>query len=107
VTFEALEQAMDAVITELLDKGVTADETQRAINSSLASAIYAQDSMGYVARIFGFGLMTGSTFEDIRTWPKRLARVTPEQVTDAARKYLDRRASVTGTLARDGARPRS
>jgi zinc protease len=74
----------------------------------LAASVYAQDSMGSLARIFGNGLMQGQTFEEIRTWTDRIARVTPEQVNAAARQWLDMRRSVTGTLARgDAQRPRS
>ncbi len=108
VTFEQIEQAIDAVIAAVVDEGVTADEVDRSVNSMLAASVYAQDSMGSLARIFGNGLMQGQTFEEIRTWTDRIARVTPEQVNAAARQWLDMRRSVTGTLARgDAQRPRS
>ena len=35
--------------------------------------------------------------------PERLRAVTAEQVRDAARRYLDKRHSVTGYLVREGA----
>ena len=38
-----------------------------------------------------------------RTRPERLRAVTAEQVRDAARRYLDKRRSVTGYLVKDGA----
>ena len=34
--------------------------------------------------------------------PERLRAVTAEQVRDAARRYLDKRHSVTGYLVKDG-----
>lgn len=106
VSFADVERAMDAVIADVLDKGVTADEVDRAVQSMLASAISAQDSMGSLARLFGAGLMEGSDFERIRTWPARMARVTPDDVHAAARAWLDLRRSVTGELSR-AERPRS
>jgi zinc protease len=99
VSFSDVDAAVDAVLAELIERGVTQDEVDRAINSSLASFIYAQDSMGYVARLLGLGLATGQSFDDVRNWPSRLARVTVEDVNRAARTYLDVRRSVTGTLS--------
>jgi zinc protease len=106
VSFADVERAIDAVLAEVLEKGVTADEVDRAIQTMLASAISAQDSMGSLARLFGAGLMEGNDFERIRTWPARMARVTPEEVNAAARVWLDIRRSVTGELSR-AERPRS
>jgi zinc protease len=76
------------------------------VTSLLAGAVYAQDSMGSVARIFGAGFMYGQGFDEIRTWAERVARVTPRDVDAAARAWLDPRRSVTGSLARAD-RPRS
>jgi len=45
--------------------------------------------------------MTGATVNDIRHWSDRIREVTAEQVRDAARQWLDKRASVTGYLVKD------
>ena len=44
---------------------------------------------------------TGSTVEDVRTWPDRIRAVSAEAVHDAARRWLDKRRSVTGYLVKD------
>jgi zinc protease len=104
VTLAQLDDAIDGVIAELDDKGVTADELERAKSRLVAETIYAQDNQATLARWFGGGLTTGSTVADIVAWPDRLKAVTADQVRDAARKWLDKRRSVTGFLVKEVAR---
>lgn len=94
------EAAIDAEIDKLLADGVTAEEVERAQRTLVADAIFAQDSQQSMARSYGVALMTGLTVEHAATWPDRVLAVTPEQVTQAARKYLRKERSVTGVLTR-------
>ena len=55
VTLPQLDEAVDAVIAELAEKGVTADELERAKSRLVAEAIYAQDNQATLARWFGGG----------------------------------------------------
>jgi zinc protease len=96
-----LEDAIDAVIAEVAQNGVTADEVARAKTRLIADAVYAQDSQGTLARWYGAALTTGGTIEQVQGWPDRLKAVTVEQVRDAARHWLDKRRSVTGYLVKD------
>ena len=59
VTLPQLEEAIDAVIDEVVAKGVTAEELERAKNRLIADAIYAQDSQATLARWYGAALTTG------------------------------------------------
>jgi zinc protease len=93
-----LESAMEAVIADIRENGVTEEELNRAKNSVVAQAIYSQDSQQAMARIVGSALMTGQTLEDVQTWPERIQGVTLEAVQEAAKKYLDADRSVTGYL---------
>jgi zinc protease len=95
-----IEEAIDAVVAELVEKGVTQDELERSRNRLIADAVYAQDSQSSLARWYGSSLATGLTIEQIRTWPERLRAVTVGDVKDAAREVLDKRRSVTGYLIR-------
>jgi zinc protease len=95
-----IEAAVDGVIAEIADKGVTAEELDRARNRLIADAAYAQDSQSSLARWYGASLATGLTIEQIKTWPDRLRAVTAEDVKNAARQVLDKRRSVTGYLIR-------
>jgi zinc protease len=96
-----LEEAMDAAIAEISDKGVTAEELERTKTRLIADSVYAQDSQATLARWYGVALTTGSTVEDVRSWPDRIRAVTPDSVRDAARQWLDKRRSVTGYLIKD------
>jgi len=101
VTLPQLEAAIDAVIAQVIDKGVTAEELARSKNKLIADAIYAHDSQASMARWYGAALTTGATVNDVEHWPDRIRAVTAEQVQQAARQWLDKRRSVTGYLIKD------
>jgi len=46
-------------------------------------------------------LATGSTIEKVTTWPDRIRAVSAGDVRDAARRWLDKRGSVTGYLVKE------
>jgi zinc protease len=101
VTLEQLENAIDAVIDEVIAKGVTAEEVDLAKNRLIADAIYAQDNQATMARWYGAALTTGSTVESVQNWPDRIRAVTANAVNTAAKTWLDKRRSVTGYLIKD------
>ena len=101
VTLPQLEAATDAVIAELIDKGVTEKELARSKTKLIADAVYAHDSQASMARWYGESLATGSTVADVEHWTDRIRAVTAQQVKDAARHWLDKRRSVTGYLIKD------
>jgi zinc protease len=101
VALPKLEEAIDAVIDDVIAKGVTPDEVERAKNRLVADAIYAQDSQATMARWYGAALTTGSSVESVQTWPDRLRAVTVDAVNAAAKAWLDKRRSVTGYLVKD------
>jgi zinc protease len=105
VTLPQLEEAMDAVIADVAQHGVTPDELQRAKTRLIADVVYDQDNQSTLARWYGTALTTGMTIESVRTWPDRIRTVTPDAVRDAARQFLDKRRSVTGYLIKDTSRP--
>ena len=101
VTLEQLENAIDAVIDDVIAKGVTAEEVDLAKNRLIADAIYAQDNQATMARWYGAALTTGSTVESVQSWPDRIHAVTADAVNTAAKAWLDKRRSVTGYLIKD------
>lgn len=101
VTLPQVETAIDAVIAEVIDKGVTAEELERVKTRLIADTVYAQDSQATMARWYGSALSTGGTVEDVQRWPDRIRAVTPQEVQGVARKWLDKRRSVTGYLIKD------
>ncbi|MFI4961344.1 MAG: M16 family metallopeptidase [Hyphomicrobiales bacterium] len=106
VTLPQLETEADAVLAEVIGKGVSAEELERAKFRMIADAVYAQDNQVSMARWYGSAIMTGLTVNDVRHWPDRIREVTAEQVQDAARHWLDKQRSVTGYLIK-GAGPQA
>jgi zinc protease len=96
-----LEDAVDSVIAEVVEKGISAEELERSKSRMIADAIYAQDNQSSLARWYGTALTTGGSVEDVQSWPDRIRAVTAEQVQDAARRWFDKRGSVTGYLVKD------
>ncbi len=99
-TLPQVESALDAVIAELADKGVSAEELERSKTRLIADSVYAQDSQSTLARWYGTALTTGLTVDSVRTWPERIRAVTAEQVRDAARQWISNQYSVTGYLVK-------
>jgi zinc protease len=97
-TLHQVEAAIDAVLAEISERGVTADELESAKSRLLADAVYAQDNQATLARWYGSALATGLTVETVQAWPAAIRAVTGDAVREAARTWLDRRASVTGYL---------
>jgi zinc protease len=98
---QQVEQAMDAVIAEVVERGITEDELERSKARMIADAIYANDNQRNMAQWYGAALATGSTVEQVRTWPDRIRAVDAQAVREAARRWFDVRRSVTGYLVRD------
>jgi zinc protease len=100
VTLPQLDDAIDGVLAELIEKGVTAEELDRAKTRLIADTVYAQDSQATLARWYGAALTAGQTVADVKSWPDRIGKVTADQVRDVARTFLDKRRSVTGFLVK-------
>jgi zinc protease len=101
VTLQQIESEIDAVIAQIIDKGVTPEELERTKTRLIADAVYAQDNQATMARWYGAALTTGSTVNDVRSWTDRIRAVTAEQVQAAAKQWLEKQRSVTGYLIKD------
>ncbi len=106
VEFAEIEQVFDKVIADIAQHPPAAEDLERVKTQLIAEAIYAQDNQATLARWYGGGLTTGSSIEDIRSWPDRIRAVTAEQVRAVAEKWLDKKRSVTGYLIKDTAAKR-
>jgi zinc protease len=98
VALETIEERALEVIEDLAKNGISENELARAKTSLLGSVLFAQDSQSSLARIFGAALTTGSTLEDVQTWPAQISAVTAEEVQEVAQRFLTGRATVTGRL---------
>ncbi|MCC6776820.1 MAG: insulinase family protein [Hyphomicrobiales bacterium] len=100
-TLAQIEQAIDAVLADVIANGVTAEELERSRSRMIADAIYANDNQRTLAQWYGASLATGATVDQVRNWPDRIREVTAGAVRDAARQWLDKRRSVTGYLVKE------
>jgi zinc protease len=98
VTLQQVENGIDDVLDEVIDRGISAEELDRAKTRLIADAVYAQDNQATLARWYGAALASGESVDMVRDWPDHIRAVTADAVKDAARKWLDRRHSVTGYL---------
>jgi len=97
-TLAGIEGAIDWMLEDLLENGVTEEEIERSKKSLIADEIYSQDSQRTLARQYGAALTVGLTIEDIQGWRGRLEAATVDDVMAAARSVLNRKRSVTGIL---------
>jgi zinc protease len=102
ISLEELEDAVIDVIDDMCETLVAPDELTRAKTRLIADTVYAQDSQVTLARVYGMSITTGSSVEDVLKWPERIEAVSAGDIRDAARKWLQRRRSVTGYLLPDG-----
>jgi zinc protease len=103
VSLPDLEKQIDGVLASIIEKGVSAEELERAKTRLIADAIYAADSQATLARWYGTTLSTGGSVDDIKSWPDRIKAVTANAVQEAARSWLQKRRSVTGYLVKEAA----
>src|SRR5262249_54947572 len=101
VTLQQLENAIDGVIAEVIDKGLTSEEIERAKNRMIAAYVYAQDSQASLARLYGSALTTGSSVEEVQSRPERRRTVTAEPVNAAGGRRRGG-APRAGSAARGG-----
>ena len=93
-----VEAMIEAVLDDIKSNGVTDKELERAKSGMLADYIYGNDSQSRMARRYGWGLITGQKISDIESWPDRVSKVSAQDVQAVAKKFLDLKRSVTGTL---------
>jgi zinc protease len=98
IGLDKVEASIDRVLHDLRENGVTAPELDRAKKAFIAEFIYESDNQSILARRYGEGLVMGLTVAQINNWPAAIAKVTADEVKQAAVKYFDIRRSVTGTL---------
>lgn len=92
------EAALDEIVKNALDGGITADAVERAKQRMIAASIYARDSLSGPARIVGTALAIGRSLDDVQNWPDKIAAVTADQVRAAAKAVIHDDVAVTGVL---------
>jgi zinc protease len=102
ICLDRLDAAIEAILGNCLHLGFDPADIDRAKRRLVASAVYARDNQMTQGRHYGMWLSIGLTVDQIKSWPERIAAVTPEQLMRALRR-LDRTRCVSGFLLRSGA----
>jgi zinc protease len=98
VELKDLDIALDRVLAKFIETKISEEDLRRAKTRMIADAVYARDSQVSLARWYGEALATGLAVKDVADWPDRIEAVTGAAITEAARKWLDKKRSVTGFL---------
>ncbi len=98
VAISEVEAAIDEVLADVRENGITQKELDRARMDAIASHIYGSDSQSSLARRYGWALASGRTVADVESWPERLRKVSVEDVKRVAQKHLIEKQSITGIL---------
>jgi zinc protease len=98
VSLAEAEAAMDATLAKFLTDGPDPAAFDRIRTQVRASDIYGRDDVQGLATMYGQGLVIGLTLDDIQTYDDILADITLDEVTEVARRVLNRNSSVTGWL---------
>lgn len=80
--------ALKAELEKLATKGVTEQEVADAKTRLQDAAILSRDSLTGPAMIFGYGLMSGETIDDIEYWPYDIEALTLNTINQAAATWL-------------------
>ncbi|BAO44957.1 M16 family metallopeptidase [Thiolapillus brandeum] len=88
VNLDDLESGLLSQIRRLQQEPVSKQELQRVINRTLASKVFARDSMFYQAMLMGMRETNGYDWHSLDEELKHIRAVTPRQVQAVARKYL-------------------
>lgn len=95
IQHEQVEKALLAEVEKIQKEGVRLEEVQRAINQVEAETVYTRDGPFNIAENLNEAIAIGDwTF--FTTYLDKIKQVTPQQVQEAARKYLIPERSTTG-----------
>ncbi len=93
-----VEAAIDVILADVLKNGITQIELDRVRNQAIAEQIYTLDDQATLARMAGVALATGLTVRSIFDRDAEIAKVTLDDIRQAAAKFIVLKRSVTGIL---------
>lgn len=87
-SMQELESAIETLLTDIIENGVTDQEIKEAKTRLKNAAIFARDSLSGPAHIIGRALTTGSSLNDTETWDTQIETVTKKQIQNVSNIYL-------------------
>jgi zinc protease len=98
VATEKVEAMLDEVIAEVVEKGVTQEELDRAKSALEARRAFESDNQMTLAKRYGEGLAVGRTIADVDDVPNRIKARGVDDIKRVAVEFLTAKRSVTGLL---------
>ncbi|MGE0754728.1 MAG: M16 family metallopeptidase [Alphaproteobacteria bacterium] len=98
VSFEQIENAVDAQLARIKQDGFSAEDIGRAKTLLKAESVYARDGLSSMARIMGWIRMAGKNPDYFVRWQELIDAVQASQMQAVAHSILIPEASVTGHL---------
>lgn len=95
------EAALDTLLRQVAQDGVTQAEVDLAIKRLREQAIFTRDHLMTAGYAFGQQWASGRTVEDVEEWPERIAAVTRADVNRVAKALFSQRGFMTGLLLPD------
>jgi len=86
---DAAERAIFDQLKAIVDKGVTAEELQRAKRQKIADFVYSRQTADSIASSLATDYLSTGDVNFSRNYTKHIQAVTAEQVHQAARKYFN------------------
>ncbi|MCH2036969.1 MAG: insulinase family protein [Rickettsiales bacterium] len=98
VSLEQLQAEFNRIVQEMIEQGITEDETRRSKNVLKSEAIYAKEGLQRIGHIYGSVLARGISVDYIDQWEDNIESVTEEDLIRAAKHVIQEQHSVTGIL---------
>lgn len=100
VTMKQIAQAVDDVLSDLQENGVSEEELKRARTAFLAQDVFGRDSVFRTVYMLGRWIISGGTVENFDEWQAIIKEITVEDVQRVATEYLTADLSTTGILTK-------
>lgn len=88
ISLESLEKSIHQKLMQLVEKGISTEEINKAKTRLIDSEIYARDSVMGPAMVVGQSLAMGLTLDDVEMRPQNISVMTDEAVNKVFKKYL-------------------
>jgi zinc protease len=98
VALDKIETAVNELVAQIVEGGITEAELKRARTNMLADYVYSLDDTDNVHYRLGSWLLAGGKPEQFDVWMDTLKALTVADVTFAARAFVQEKLSTTGIL---------
>ena len=98
ISENALETALDQVLSEIAANGITEHEFSEMKLRFLATRVYDEDNTASRSNTIGHSLTVGWSLDDVLSFKQRVESLTLEDVNRIGRSLLNEARSVTGLL---------